>query len=110
MSQIGDGGDSAVKFQGMGYGNIGGNVNVIDAHSTQAGDFQHARNIDGQHVFLTAEGARAYDNLANAYQAKVHPDMVPNDGMFSWMPGAADEVENPALKNRTQHHTGSTED
>jgi len=39
-------------------------LEVIDASSVKAGDFSEERNVGGKRVYLTPEGAGAYDTLA----------------------------------------------
>lgn len=58
------GGDMRVRNQG-GAGGLGivNQQEVIDAHSKEAGDFTQMRNVGGSEVWLTADGAKAYDGL-----------------------------------------------
>ena len=60
------GGDMRVRNHGAGGLGIVNQQEVIDAHSKKAGDFTEARTVEGKQVFLTADGAKAYDGLVSA--------------------------------------------
>lgn len=48
---------------------------TIDAHSQQAGTFSEARDVSGQQVWLTADGAKALDALKEqGYELKAEKD------------------------------------
>lgn len=60
-------------------------LEVIDAHSQQSGEFTEARSVGGQTVFLTPDGAAAHDGLKNSgYQFEVQPDPK---GFVDWLLG-----------------------
>lgn len=41
------------------------NHDVIDAHHERAGDFAEGRTVQGRQVFLTRDGAAAFDDALN---------------------------------------------
>ncbi len=51
-------------------------LEVIDANSVKAGDFSEERNVGGKSIYLTPEGAQAYDELAkqDGYQFSASED------------------------------------
>ncbi|MFZ5469717.1 MAG: hypothetical protein ACOZIN_09795 [Myxococcota bacterium] len=52
---------------------------TIDAHSKKAGTFSESRTVNGKPVWLTAEGARAYDSLRAAgfgFEAQADPGAI----------------------------------
>lgn len=60
-------------------------IEVIDAHSMQSGDFTEQRQVQGETVFLTPEGAAAFDELQQgAYRFTVAKDPK---GLLGWFGG-----------------------
>lgn len=60
-------------------------LEVIDAHSQQSGDFTEARAVDGKTVYLTREGAAALDGLkGDGFAFTVQDDPK---GLTGWLLG-----------------------
>jgi len=57
------GGDSRIQNTGIsGYG-LNSQLEVLDAHSTRSGDFTQERQVGNEVLYLTPEGAEAFDAL-----------------------------------------------
>ncbi len=76
------GGDSRLRIDSGGAGQING-ARAIDAHSTKAGDFTEPRIVDKEAVFLTKEGAAAYDALKSDGSA-ITVEQDPT-GIMKWL-------------------------
>ncbi|MBL8956995.1 MAG: hypothetical protein JNK82_39850 [Myxococcaceae bacterium] len=66
-----------MRVQNKPIGTLGmaNQVETIDAHSLQKGDFTEARNVGGQPVYLTKAGAEALDALVEAgFELKASAD------------------------------------
>lgn len=98
MSRVG--GDRAVHFRD--------DSRILDAHRRDAGDFTEARTVDGESVYLTKEGATAFDRwLAEGFEPEVISDHVIKDQLFGHLPWRAELVNNPELEGLQQRHSGS---
>ncbi len=62
------GGDSRISNDVSGLGMVH-QLEVIDAHSAQSGDFSEERQVGKDVVFFTPEGAAAYDALQREDQS-----------------------------------------
>ena len=57
------GGNMRVQTRPVGTIGMANQVETIDAHALRAGNFTEARNVGGQNVWMTPQGAEAYDAL-----------------------------------------------
>ena len=79
------GGDLRILNENVGGLGQAQAMQAIDAHSVQSGDFTEERTVTGGVVFLTPEGAAAYDGLRNAeYTFVVERDPK---GFMLWLLG-----------------------
>ena len=98
--RIGEGDQRVVSdYPGMGHMTASP---PIDAHSVRAGTFTEERKVNGQTVFLTEDGARAYDDLAQ----KGHTMSVEGDPgwLKRWLLGDREEYRGSL---QAPDHSGS---
>lgn len=74
------GGDMRVQTKPVGTLGALNQIETVDAHSLRAGTFTEARQVNGQQVWLTADGAKAFDAMAGSgYELRAEKD----PGFFS---------------------------
>jgi hypothetical protein len=92
------GGNMRVQNRPVGTLGMANQVETVDAHSTKAGSFSEARQVGGQNVYLTPEGAKALDALSEAgFELRATKD-----------PGALSKMLlGDFLGNKGEQHQGS---